>query len=105
LPSPKNPVSTPGKTLSPNRTIDDSPVTEDRGRQTDLRDPLKAPGQLPPFARRKTHLDADESYGSTEIPERTTEGVENAPGSNRAPKRGASSKSRSNGRKPGARKS
>jgi hypothetical protein len=66
-----DPISEPGKTLTPNRTIDDSPVTEDRGRRTDLRDPLKAPGQLPRFAGRKTHLDADESYGDVEIPHRS----------------------------------
>jgi len=55
---------------SPNRTSDDAPMTEETARRTDIRNPLKAPGQFPPYARRKTHLDADESYGSTEIPHR-----------------------------------
>jgi hypothetical protein len=61
------PISRPGKTLSPNRTSDESP-SDEVGRANDLRDPLRAPGQLPRFARRKISLDADESYGNTEIP-------------------------------------
>lgn len=36
---------------SPNRTVDDSPGTEDLARRTDIRDPLRAPGQLPAYAR------------------------------------------------------
>ena len=36
---------------SPNRTVDDSPGTEDLARRTDIRDPLWAPGQLPAYAR------------------------------------------------------
>lgn len=56
---------------SPNRTVDDSPGTEDLARRTDIRDPLRAPGQLPAYARRKNHLDSDEVYGNTEIPHRS----------------------------------
>jgi hypothetical protein len=58
-------------TVSPNRTSDDSPGTETLGQRSDLRDPLRAPGQLPPYVRstaQKTALDADESYGNTQIP-------------------------------------
>lgn len=63
-------VNAPDASRSPNRTSDEAPMMEDTARRTDIRDPLRAPGQLPPYARRKTHLAADESYGDTEIPQR-----------------------------------
>jgi hypothetical protein len=60
----------PDASRSPNRTSDEAPNMEDTAPRTDIRDPLRAPGRLPLYARRKTHLEADESYGDTEIPHR-----------------------------------
>lgn len=63
-------VNQPDTSRPPNRTSDEAAMTEETARRTDIRDPLRASGQLPPYARRKTHLDADENYGNTEIPHR-----------------------------------
>ncbi len=63
-----NPILAAGKRASPNRTIGDSPVTEGQSRKADLHDPLRAPGQLPGYANRKSGVDPDEAYGSTQIP-------------------------------------
>jgi hypothetical protein len=65
-------IAKTGKVVLPNRTIDDSALlaaSDPSDGNAPLRDPLKAPGQFPARVLRKTHLDADESYGDTQIPD------------------------------------
>ena len=53
----------------PNRTSDESPAGgHELTQRIDLRDPISAPGQLPPSDRGSSSLAADERYGNTEIP-------------------------------------
>ncbi len=84
---------------SPNRTIDDSAGSKARSRRKDLRDPLRAPGQFPPYARRKTHLESDESYGDTEIPKSQRGGAAKR-GRGPTSRNSGDTKARPTGRKP-----